>query len=203
MNSKEALLQIKNLLFANQEEVIQEEVVVEFAQGVLADGTIVSFDKLEVGGKLSVVTPDGEIPAPVGEHELEDGTIVVVSQEGVIAEIKAPQMQEEVVAETMAEEVVVEEAMADMPMVDAPSMDVSTEIAKLEEDLSMQIDELSAKVDMLNEVTAKLVDFLDNYANQPMAAETQAPKNVFYAQNKSSKVDAQKRLQNIFSQLKK
>jgi hypothetical protein len=198
MNSKEALLQIKNLLFANQEEVIQEEVVVEFAEGVLADGTIVSFDKLEVGGKLSVVTPDGEIPAPIGEHELEDGTIVVVTEEGVIAEIKAPQVAEEVVAETMAEEVVVEEAMADMPMVD-----VSAEIAKLEEDLSLKIADLSAKVDMLNEVSAKLVEFLDNYAKQPMAAETQAPKNVFYAQNKVSKLDAQKRLQNIFSQIKK
>jgi hypothetical protein len=199
MNSKEALLQIKNLLFANQEEVIQEEVVVEFAEGVLADGTIVSFDKLEVGGKLSVVTPDGEIPAPVGEHELEDGTIVVVLEEGVIAEIKAPQVAEEVVAETMAEEVVVEEA----PMEDMPSVDVSAEIAKLEEDLSLKIADLSAKVDMLNEVSAKLVEFLDSYAKQPMAEETQAPKNVFYAQNKTSKVDAQKRLQNIFSQLKK
>jgi hypothetical protein len=200
MNSKEALLQIKNLLFANQEEVIQEEVVVEFAEGVLADGTIVSFDKLEVGGKLSVVTPDGEIPAPVGEHELEDGTIVVVLEEGVIAEIKAPEMEaEEVVAETMAEEVDVEEA----PMEDEPSVDVSAEIAKLEEDLSLKIADLSAKVDMLNEVSAKLVEFLDNYAKQPMVAETQAPKNVFYAQNKTSKVDAQKRLQNIFSQLKK
>jgi hypothetical protein len=200
MNSKEALLQIKNLLFANQEEVIQEEVAVEFAEGVLADGTIVSFDKLEAGGKLSVVTPDGEIPAPIGEHELEDGTIVVVLEEGVIAEIKAPEMEaEEVVAETMAEEVVAEEA----PMEDEPSVDVSAEIAKLEEDLSLKIADLSAKVDMLNEVSAKLVDFLDNYAKQPMAEETQAPKNVFYAQNKTSKVDAQKRLQNIFSQLKK
>ena len=199
MNSKEALLQIKNLLFANQEEVIQEEVVVEFAEGVLADGTIVSFDKLEVGGKLSVVTPDGEIPAPIGEHELEDGTIVVVLEEGVIAEIKAPQVAEEVVAETMAEEVVVEVE----PMEDEPSVDVSAEIAKLEEDLSLKIAELSAKVDMLNEVSAKLVEFLDNYAKKPMAEETQAPKNVFYAQNKTSKLDAQKRLQNIFSQLKK
>jgi hypothetical protein len=88
-------------------------------------------------------------------------------------------------------------------MEDEPSVDVSAEIAKLEEDLSLKIADLSAKVDMLNEVSAKLVEFLDNYAKQPMAAETQAPKNVFHAQNKTSKVDAQKRLQNIFSQLKK
>jgi len=199
MNSKEALLQIKNLLFANQEEVIQEEVVVEFAEGVLADGTIVSFDKLEVGGKLSVVTPDGEIPAPVGEHELEDGTIVVVLEEGVIAEIKAPEMEEEeVVAETMAEDVVEEVVMEDMP-----SMDVALEIAKLDEALSLKIADLSTKVDMLNEVSEKLVEFLETYAKQPMANETQAPKNAFHSQNKVSKLDAQKRLQNIFSQFKK
>jgi hypothetical protein len=199
MNSKEALLQIKNLLFANQGEAIQEEVSVEFAEGVLADGTIVSFDKLEAGGKLSVVTTDGEIPAPIGEHKLEDGTIVVVLEEGVIAEIKAPEMEEEeVAAETMAED-----AAEEVVMEDTPSMDVALEIAKLDEALSLKIADLSTKVDMLNEVSEKLVEFLETYAKQPMAAETQAPKNVFYAQNKTSKLDAQKRLQNIFSQLKK
>jgi len=199
MNSKEALKQIKNLLFSEQVEELSQEVEVEFAQGVLADGTIVSFDKLEAGGKLSVVTEDGEVPAPVGEHELEDGTIVVVVEEGVISEVKEPEMdEEEVVAETMSEEDVVEVAMEDMP-----SMDVALEIAKLDEALSLKIADLSTKVDMLNEVSEKLVEFLETYAKQPMANETQAPKNAFHSQNKVSKLDAQKRLQNIFSQLKK
>ena len=89
MEAKKALEQIKSLLFAEQVvEASQEEVVTEFAEGVLADGTIVKFDKLEAGGMISVVTPEGEFPAPVGEHELEDGTIVVVAEEGVIAEVK-------------------------------------------------------------------------------------------------------------------
>ena len=199
MNSKEALKQIKNLLFSEQVEELSQEVEVEFAQGVLADGTIVSFDKLEAGGKLSVVTEDGEVPAPVGEHELEDGTIVVVVEEGLISEVKEPEMdEEEVVAETMSEEDVVEVAMEDMP-----SMDVALEIAKLDEALSLKIADLSTKVDMLNEVSEKLVEFLETYAKQPMANETQAPKNAFHSQNKVSKLDAQKRLQNIFSQLKK
>jgi hypothetical protein len=198
MNSKEALKQIKNLLFSEQVEEVSQEVEVKFAEGVLVDGTIVSFDKLEADGKLSVVTPDGEVPAPVGEHELEDGTIVVVVEEGVISEVKAPEVAEEVVAETMAEDVV-EEA----PMEDMPSMDVASEIAKLDEALSLKIADLSTKVDMLNEVSTKLVDFLETYAKQPMANETQAPKNAFHSQNKVSKLDAQKRLQNIFSQIKK
>jgi hypothetical protein len=198
MNSKEALKQIKNLLFSEQVEEVSQEVEVKFAEGVLVDGTIVSFDKLEADGKLSVVTPDGEVPAPVGEHELEDGTIVVVLEEGVISEVKAPEVAEEVVAETMAEDVILE-----APMEDMPSMDVASEIAKLDEALSLKIADLSAKVDMLNEVSEKLVDFLETYAKQPMANETQAPKNAFHSQNKVSKLDAQKRLQNIFSQFKK
>lgn len=198
MNSKEALKQIKNLLFANEVDANSEEVAVQLAEGVLADGSVVKFDKLEQGGKLMLVTADGEVPAPVGEHELEDGTIVVVLEEGVISEVKAPMVEEEVVAETMAEEVIVEEAIEDAPVVD-----VASEIAKLEQDLTAKIAELSAKVDMLNEVSAKLVDFLDAYAKQPMEAETQAPKNAFYSQNKTSKLDAQRKLQNIFSQIKK
>jgi hypothetical protein len=50
----------------------------------LKDGTEVEVTELEVGG---IVTIQGT-PAPVGEHELEDGTIIVLGDNGVIMEIK-------------------------------------------------------------------------------------------------------------------
>lgn len=53
----------------------------------LKDGTEVQVTDLEIGG---VVTING-VPAPIGEHELEDGTVIVVGDNGVITEIKAPQ----------------------------------------------------------------------------------------------------------------
>ena len=51
----------------------------------LADGTKIMIDKLEVGG---VVTLEDGTPAPAGEHELADGTYIVLTEGGVIAEIK-------------------------------------------------------------------------------------------------------------------
>ncbi|CAB5223450.1 hypothetical protein UFOVP384_56 [uncultured Caudovirales phage] len=203
MEAKKALEQIKNLLFAEQaaEVVSQDEVQVEFAEGVLADGTIVKFDKLEAGGIISVVTPDGEIPAPVGEHELEDGTIVIVTEAGIIAEVKmveADGNEVEVDVEMSEEDeqpIVTEEEVIAEPQVDR--------FAEISEQFNSKLAEVETKVDMLNEVTKKLVEFMDVFAKVETAQETQAPKNAFSAQNKVSKADAYKKLQNIFQTLKK
>jgi len=202
MEAKKALEQIKSLLFAEQvaEVVSQEEVAIEFAEGVLADGTIVKFDKLEAGGMISVVTPDGEIPAPVGEHELEDGTIIVVAEEGIIAEVKMVEADgnEEEVAVEMSEEddaPAIEEEVIAEPQVDR--------FAEISEAFNSKLAEVESKVDLLNDVTKKLVEFMDAFAKVETTQETQAPKNAFTAQNKVSKADAYKKLQNIFQTLKK
>jgi len=50
----------------------------------LKDGTEIEVTELQVGG---IVTIQGT-PAPIGEHELEDGTILVVGDNGAILEIK-------------------------------------------------------------------------------------------------------------------
>lgn len=65
-----------------------------FVDAKLVDGTAikVSGEGLVEGAKVMVVTEEGEIPAPDGVHELEDGT-KVETKEGIISKI------EEVVAE--------------------------------------------------------------------------------------------------------
>lgn len=50
----------------------------------LKDGTMIQVTEMAVGG---IVTIEG-MPAPVGEHELEDGTKIVVGDNGAIMEIK-------------------------------------------------------------------------------------------------------------------
>lgn len=57
----------------------------------LKDGTVVTVDKLEVGGVAMV----GDAPAPVGEHELADGTKIVVGEGGVIEAVQPAVMPEE------------------------------------------------------------------------------------------------------------
>lgn len=201
MEAKEALKQIKSLLFANQEEASQEEVQVEFAEGVLSDGTIVKFDKLEAGGMISVVTAEGEVPAPVGEHELEDGTIVVVSEPGIIAEVKMvePNEDEVEVEVEMSEEDEEESAKAEEEVVAEPQVD---KFAEMSESFNAKFAEVEAKIEFLNDISKRLVEFMEAYAKVESVEETQAPKNAFFAQSKNSKQDAYKRLQNVFQNLK-
>ena len=201
MEAKKALEQIKSLLFAGQvaDVVSQDEVKMEYMEGVLTDGTIVKFDKLEAGGMISVVTPDGEVPAPVGEHELEDGTMIVVAEAGIIAEVKMVEAEAEVEVEVeMSEED--ESVEVETEVVAEPQVD---KFAEISEAFNSKLAEVETKVDMLNDVTKKLVEFMEAFAKVETAQETQAPKNAFSAQNKVSKADAYNKLQNIFSQLKK
>jgi hypothetical protein len=73
-----------------QEEIKESKEITKeaFASGELIDGTKVNngSDKdLEVGDSLFVETEAGEtVDAPSGEHELKDGTVVVVDGEGKI-----------------------------------------------------------------------------------------------------------------------
>ena len=191
MKAKEALEQIKSLLFSD-EAGITNEVVTEFAEGVLADGTIVKFDKLEAGGVISIVTDEGEVPAPVGEHELEDGTMIVIVEAGIIAEVKAPEEEDvEIEIETKIEE----EMNADVVNYDAKFEEIS-------EAFNSKISSIENKVDSLSEVTKKLIEFMEAFATIESASETQAPKNTFMAQSKNVKADSFKKLQNIFQTIK-
>lgn len=63
---------------------------VKMIEAKLKDGTIVEVTELAVGG---IVTIEGK-PAPVGEHELESGDVIVLGDNGAIMEIK-PKMEEE------------------------------------------------------------------------------------------------------------
>lgn len=67
---------------------------VKMMEAKLKDGTIVEVTELAVGG---IVTIEGQ-PAPVGEHELESGEIIVLGDNGAIMEIK-PKKEEEVKVE--------------------------------------------------------------------------------------------------------
>jgi len=67
---------------------------VKMIEAKLKDGTIVEVTELAVGG---IVTIEGK-PAPVGEHELESGEVIVLGDNGAIMEIK-PKMQDEVKVE--------------------------------------------------------------------------------------------------------
>lgn len=69
----------------------------KFAEAKLKDGTMISYegDTPATGQNVYVVDATGaEVPAPDGQHELEDGTIIS-TEKGVIIDVKAAEATSE------------------------------------------------------------------------------------------------------------
>jgi hypothetical protein len=108
MNEKSMLNKVRTLLGL--------EVKLETMK--LSDGvSMLEADAFEAGQPVFILTEDEQrIPVPVGEYELEDMRILVVIEEGVIAEIReAAQVEEEVEVEAPAVEEEVEAATETAP----------------------------------------------------------------------------------------
>jgi regulator of replication initiation timing len=96
MNLNEAIEKLSGLI--SKFNATETETTTEaFIDAKLIDGTIVRYEKLEVGMPLMVIDEAGnELPAPNGEHELEGGIMVKV-EDGIIIEVatKEEEMPEE------------------------------------------------------------------------------------------------------------
>lgn len=89
---------------------------VKLEQMKLNDGvTVIEADSFEPNNEVFIITEDEQrIPMPVGEYVVENGMLVVVTQEGVIAEIKEQEApKEEEAPEAPEEEMKKEEKMID------------------------------------------------------------------------------------------
>jgi len=87
MDAKKTLDRIYAMLSGESGEV-------KLATAKLEDGTTIRAEAFEAGNDVFVVTEEEEIPAPVGEHTLEGGNILVIEEEGKIAEIKEPESED-------------------------------------------------------------------------------------------------------------
>jgi hypothetical protein len=95
MNEKSILNKVRTLLGLE----------VKLETMMLSDGvSMLEADAFEAGQPVFILTEDEQrIPLPVGEYELEDMRILVVIEEGVIAEVReAAQVEEEVEVEVEA-----------------------------------------------------------------------------------------------------
>jgi len=113
MKSTEMLNQIKTLL----------NIEVKLEETKLENGTIVSAESFEKGKEIFIVTDDEKVAMPVGEYLLEDGRLVVVEEEGQIADVrevsdevpaKETEEGEEITEDLAEEEEKKEEEMADV-----------------------------------------------------------------------------------------
>jgi regulator of replication initiation timing len=124
---------------------------VELATMKLMDGvTVLEADAFEAGMEVFIVTEDEQrVALPVGEYQMEDGRMLVVAQEGIIAEIKEMEQEAPEVEEAPeAEAPMVEEEMSEEAIPVAPKKVIKSTI---EEMLFSKIEELKAENEALKQ----------------------------------------------------
>ena len=78
MKSIKMLNDIKTLL----------NIEVKLEEMKLENGTVITTEALEKGNEVFIVTDDEKVAMPVGEYILEDGKLLIVEEEGVIADVR-------------------------------------------------------------------------------------------------------------------
>lgn len=140
---------------------------VKFEQMTLENGAVLEAEAFEAGNEVFVVSGEDRVPAPVGEHILSDGRVLVVAEEGMIAEIKEAAAAEEeasveIEVEASAEEPATElaevEVKEEAPAVAAIVEKVLEEIAMMREEMKAMREEMGgyAKKEEMSAIKAEL-----------------------------------------------
>jgi len=131
-------------------------------QMVMADGTVLEAESFAAGEAVFIVMEDGNVPLPVGEYELDE-ILIVVAEEGIIAEIKeavAVEESKEGEEEMGNEFVTVEDfntAINEIKSLLSKTTDLSKEVKDLEEkEVKLESDnkELQEKLDNIPDAKA-------------------------------------------------
>lgn len=140
MSAKNQINKIKTLLGLE----------IKLEQMKLENGTILEAEAFEAGAEIFIVNEEDRIAVPMGEYMLEDGKVLIITEDGIIGEIKDA---EEAPAEEPEVEVEVEaEAETSTPKKVVESITKEMFFSEIEK-LRNEIAELkAAKVDVKEEV---------------------------------------------------
>jgi hypothetical protein len=133
---------------------------VKFEQMNLENGAVLEAESFEAGNEVFVISGDDRVAAPVGEHLLEDGRVLVITEEGVIAEIKeaAAEAEEVEVEVEAAASTELAEEVEEAPAVVAIIEKVLEEIAMMREEMKGMREEMGgyAKKEEMSAIKAEL-----------------------------------------------
>jgi Mg2+ and Co2+ transporter CorA len=147
MNLNEVFKRIEMALAPNGEEATE----VQGASMRLANGVMLEAEAFEAGQNVFLIGEDDEkVPAPVGEHELEDGRMLIITEEGIIAEIREAAAEEAPAEEPAQTELAEEEIVVEAPEEVAPELEQIVEavveaVAPAIQEVKEQVEEMKRK----------------------------------------------------------
>ena len=194
MNTKETLNKVRTLL----------GIEVKFEQAKLDNGAIFEAETFEVGAEIFVVADEERVAVPIGEYVLEDGRTVVITEEGIIAEIKEAGAEEEApTEEAPTDEVVEEEELAtETPTAKKVIESISketffSEIEKLRNEIKALTLSTVEDIELVEEVVSVELSEVEGINHNPEAITEKKELNL-YSQKKRGTVQSR-----IFNKLNK
>lgn len=135
--------------FLNKEEA---EPIKLAAEVVKEDGTVVYTDADEFAPGVSVFVKEGEevIPAPDGEHKLEDGSVVIVA-DGAVESIQEAETKEEMSGEGETPEFVTKAEFSTFVESLYEALNLSAEVAEESEKVKAKTAELETELSAVKE----------------------------------------------------
>jgi len=183
MKATEMLNKIKTFLGEEATDIVndveQSQEKVELATAKLDNGTVLEAEAFEAGKEIFIITEDDKVALPVGDYTMEDGKMLVVAEEGIIAEIKDLDEEAEVEAEEDKEEMgyVTKEELAE----------AVSEIKAMIEDMKKEEMSEEAEVELSEELPKEVKEELSEPAAEPIAHNPEQKNNnigVKFAQNR-------------------
>jgi hypothetical protein len=172
MKANQMLNEIKTLL----------NIEVKLMEMKLENGTIVSAEAFEKGNEIFIVTDDEKVAMPVGEYILEDGKLLVVEEEGMIAdmrevsdEVPAKEEETEDLEEEEKKEMEEEADVADWKGMEKRIQNLEDAIADLKKDKVEAEDEKEEEVEMTEEVKEEVKEELSAVKPIKHNPEAKAP----------------------------
>jgi gas vesicle protein len=148
MEKTKMLNQIRTLL----------KIEVKLEEMKLENGTIVTAESFEKDSEIFIVSDEEKIAMPVGEYLLEDGRLLVVESEGLIADVR--EVSDEVPAKEETEDL--EEVVTEVP--EEVVTEVEAIIEAVVEVIAPVIEEVKEEIEELKKL------YSDNKKKEEMSA---------------------------------
>ena len=119
----------------------------------LENGTVITTESLEKGNEVFIVTDDEKVAMPVGEYILEDGKLLIVEEEGIIADVR--DVSDDVPAKEETEDL---EETIETEVPEEVASEVEAIVEAVVEVIAPVIEEVKSEIEELKKQYASLMD---------------------------------------------
>ena len=156
------------------------DIEVKFETRKLDNGTVVEAEAFSKGNEVFIKTEDEKVAMPVGEYTLESGDVLLVKEEGMIAELGLPKKEEEEEEEMRDDGK--EAAVDDWAGMEKRIKNLEDAVADLKEDKEPRSEEVKDEKDIEVDAKEEVKEELSEPAVEPIK---HSPEGTFEKKSKS------------------